>query len=123
MGRKLGTPASQLVKNGKIKGSDLMDIVPKDTVNKFRPDADLRKGFKYEFAEPSTGKKIRIHGHEANPRAPTGSTSKEGWTVRIRSGNKFLTKQGEWVYQGQARGARANDTHIKFDTVFGDLTQ
>lgn len=71
-----------------IKGASMEDII-----GRIPPEAKLRelhkiegsvgKGFEYAWKDKNSNAVYRVRFHEADPKAPAGSNSREGWIVRI----------------------------------------
>ena len=115
-GRKVGTNPTSLLKNGKIDGNDLAEIIPKGKPNIFKSrDGRFSKGFKYKW--DYNGTKYLVQGHSADLTAPVGSNSASGWTVRIKVGNKFLGNDGQLYRVRSKNSPNSNKTHIPFKPI------
>jgi len=105
-----------LLKDGRVSLTALESAIPRNSRNLFKPNANLKLGFKYEWTNPKSGSRYKLWGHEANPIARKNwpsSLSARHWTVRISRTNgnqtKFLTTNGKWV---KDKEANKSITHI-----------
>jgi hypothetical protein len=96
---------NELIKDGTIFWNDLTNFIPKDIENTWNPKGKLEDvdGFKYEWGN------YHIHGHDANIFATQGGNSESGWTISMRSGNRWFKIDGTTTRNTQLF---ANETHI-----------
>lgn len=113
-GRKVGTEPATLLKSGKLDAKDISDIIPEGAPNTWNPSSgtSFEKGFKYEWSH--NGTKYHVHGHTTDPTAPVGSNAANGWTVRVRIGNRWLKTDGTTTRNTTLYG---NETHIPFKPI------
>jgi hypothetical protein len=97
----------------RIKGPDLMEIIPKSAPETFKPTQNLPHGYKWTFEVNGQKYEIKIHSDDANAAKNYGPTcnSGVGWTAQIKKGGKWLldARTRQWVKPAN------NDTHIPVD--------
>jgi hypothetical protein len=106
-GGAVGTPPTELLSGGKLKVSDLMDLVPAGTPNTFGPSGTIPHGFKFRFRVDGKNIEIKVHSPDANAnQLYPGSNSGTTWTAQVKVGNKLLGQDGRYYNNP------SNITHI-----------
>lgn len=81
--------AQGVVSGGAINYGEFMGVIPKGTPNTWRPTANIRVGYKYEFAD-TNGQNWAFRLHSPDSNAPVGSYSRSNWTAKV----EFLATPG-----------------------------
>ena len=71
---------------GAIRVVDLLQLIPQNEGNTFKPETRITRGFKFEWLN------WHVHGHEPDTGAATGHAGARSWVVRIRD-----TTTGSWL--------------------------
>jgi hypothetical protein len=66
-----------------------MANIPKGTPNSWRPTANIRVGYKYQFQD-TQGQNWAFRLHSPDAGAPIGSVSRSNWTAKV----EFLSTPG-----------------------------
>jgi len=84
--------AQQLVREGKTTTDALKSMVPKGSINQFKPSPTISEGYKYVSKINGTRVEIKWHAPDLNAAAKFGnmSNSGNGWTAQIKVGNRLL---------------------------------
>lgn len=105
VGGALGTDPRDLLVNGQLKVSELMQLVPPGTPNLWKIDPlDGNLGFSYKFRYNNINYHIKGHGPQPSS---VGVNSSTMWTGQIKIRNRFLQDNG-----GTTRNRFTNETHI-----------
>ncbi|MGF7142439.1 hypothetical protein HNQ56_000857 [Anaerotaenia torta] len=114
--------------SGLTLGNVLSRVPAGAEIKPFTPDSSLKDGIRVKWSD--NGIKYELLAHEANTRAPEGSNSSKGWTLRIKksgfgNGKWYINSEGQWVKDNVVNerspmydAKQANSTHIEIQNPY-----